>query len=511
MARSPQDDPRYNELSNNTWNYRSETAENCTPGTINERKQTPIPLNTNVLADNSMYVNGNFGNNVYLNKHPFGVPTGDAAVSMEEKIPFNNVPRTNQNYGNAVLNLGNGQLVRVFYDENNQQLIFPMSGQYELFNQNQNQNQGVRDSPLQSTQPSHLFTLNHDYSSQNSGFQDTMNPHALDSPTSNFLDGLLGILEPNTTGTYCPFGRNYPLNHPDASNLNILPNNPILDTKNLTVKPESSPKRNENSPLADTSNKKRIVAEVKPMRPSYSDVLAKNKMPAEVCRKVKPQNIETKPVNTKTNTKPDKPATSIKQEEHKIKNEKKQTISSGSESGDINTDDNEKHAKPAKKLKNKHNNSRKWSSQDDATNEEDSFNRDNRSQFMFIENQEKPLKKEKKTNNNKSKNSDISFILEDEFKEDEDDAASFIYQEGQSEPGKSKKKKDGRSFFKATKTVPDKKKTTQAKFRRNKPGYLGMAQNYLEHWGGASWKAFVWFFYLLSDICGMSLHLSFDL
>lgn len=510
MARSPKDDPRYNEITNNTWNYRSEAAENCTPGGVNERKQPPISPNANVLADNSMYVNANFGNDVYLNKHPYNVPTSDAPVNMEEKVPFNNVPRTNQNgnYGNAVLNLGNGQLVRVFYDENNQQLIFPMSGQYELFNHNQ----GVRDSPLQSAQPSHLFTLNHDYSAQNPGFQDTMNSHPQDSPTPNFLDDFLGILEPNSTGTYSPFGHNYPLNHPDAPNLNILPNNPILDTKNLSVKAENSPKRNENSPLADTSNKKRIVAEVKPMRPSYSDVLAKNKkdnLHAEVCRKVKPQNIEPKLVN-KANTKPEKPANNIKHDENKLKNEKKQTISSGSESGDIYTDDNEKHPKPAKKSKNKRNNSRKWSSQDDATNEEDSYNQDNQSQFMFIENQEKPLKKEKKTDH-KSKHSDKSSILEDDFKLDDDDNASFIFQEGQSESGKSKKKKEGRSFFKASKTVQDKKKTTQAKFRRNKPGYLGLAQNYLEHWGGASWKALVWFCYLLSDICGMSLHLSFDL
>lgn len=508
MARSPNDDPRYNELSNNTWNYRAEAAENCTPGTVNERKQPPISPNSNVLPDNCMYVNANFGNDVYLNKHPFNVPTGDAAVKMDEKNPFNNVPRNNQNYGNAVLNLGNGQLVRVFYDENNQQLIFPMSGQYDLFNHNQ----GVRESPLQSTQPSHLFTLNH--AIPNPSFQDPLNSPAQDSPTPNFLDGFLGILEPNSTGTYSPFGHNYPLNHPDASNLNILPNNPILDTKNLSVKAESSPKRNENSPLADTSNKKRIVAEVKPMRPSYSDVLAKNKkdnLQADVCRTVKPQNIETKPVNSKANNKPEKPANNIKHDENKMQNEKKQTISSGSESGDLNTDDNEKHAKPAKKSKNKRTNSRKWSAQDGATNEEDNYSLGSQSQFMFIENQDKPLKKEKKTDNNKSKNSDKSSILEDDFKIDEDDSASFLYQEGQSESGKSKKKKEGRSFFKASKTVQDKKKTTQSKFRRNKPGYLGLAQNYLENWGGASWKAFVWFYYLLSDIFGMTVHLSFDL
>lgn len=505
MARSPKDDPRYKEITNNTWNYRAESEENCAPGPVNERKQPPLSSNANGLADNSMYNNSNFGNDVYLNKHPFNVTTGDAPVNMEEKIPFNNIPRTNQNYGNAVLNLGNGQMVRVFYDENNQQLIFPMTGgQYELFNHNQ----GVRDSPLQSAQPSHLFTLNH---AQNAGFQDTMGAptqiHPQDSPTTNFLDDFLGIMEPSATGTYSPFGHNFPLNHPEASNLNILHNTSMLDNKNLSVKVESSPKRNENSPLADTSNKKRIVAEVKPMRPSYSDVLAKNKkdnLQAEVSRKVKPQNIEIKPINSKASTKPEKPANNIKQDDNKPKNEKKQTLSSGSESGDLNTDDNDKQPKPSKKSKNKRNNARKWS---DDTSAENSYNQENHSQFVFIENQEKP-KKEKKSD--KSKHTDKNTILEDDYKLDEEDDASIIYQEGQSESGKSKKKRE-RSFFKVSKTVQDKKKTTQTKFRRNKPGYLGLAQNYLENWGGASWKALVWFFYLLSDICGMSLHLSFDL
>ncbi|XP_075970913.1 uncharacterized protein LOC142973189 [Anticarsia gemmatalis] len=523
MARSPKDDPIYNDMKHNTWNYHAETAENCAPGALNERNQPQISSNPSVMNDNSIYVNPNFGNDVYLNKHAYNVQTGDAAANKDEKIPFNSMPNVpNQNYGNAMLKLSNGQLMRVYYDENNQQLIFPMSGQYELFNHNQ----GMRDIPLQMPQPSHLFTLNQDFSMNNNSvhvpptninqtsYQDTVNNQM---PTSNFLKDLLGNLEPTSTGTYSPFGQNYPLNHPDASNMNILTNNPVIEPPK-TIKSDS-PKRNENSPLADTSTKKRIVAEVKPMRPSYSDVLAKNTKntpQSDATRKVKPtdqKNVETKPTTNKTNTKLEKP-TNIKQEESKHKNEKKQhtnTISSGSESGDFNTDDNEKRSKPNKKSKNKRSNiSRKWSSLDDITNEEDaSYTHDNESQFVFIENQEKPLKKDKK-HENKSKTSDKSAATEDEFKMDEeDDQSQFIYQEGQSEGAKAKKKKDGRNQ-KVPKPVQDKKKT-QSKQRRNKPGYLGLAQNYLEHWGGATWKAIVWFMYLLSDICRMSFHLSFDL
>ncbi|KAG6461882.1 hypothetical protein O3G_MSEX012922 [Manduca sexta] len=517
MARSPKDDPRYNDVKHNTWNYHAENAANCPPGGSGERNPPPISPSPSVMNDNSMYVNANFGNDVYMNKHVYSPQSSETEDKMFNNMP--NAPR-NQNFGNAMLNLGNGQVVPVFYDENNKQLIFPMSGQYELFNHNQ----GLCDMSL--PQPP-LFTLNQDYSvnnnvhvpptatvNQNNAYQEN---HT--QPTSNFLKDLLGNLEPNSSGTYSPFGQNYPLNHPDASNLNMHLN-PILDQKCQPMKPENSPKRNETSPLADTSNKKRIVAEVKPMRPTYSDVLAKNTKnttPSDNIRRAKPQNIETKPLNNKANLKPEKLVCNVKQnDENKQKNERKQhtnTISSGSESGDINTDEMEKRPKPNKRSKNKHNNiSRKWSSLDDITNEEDiSYKHDNDSQFVFIEEQEKPLKKEKKCDANKNKHADKN-ESEDNFKvEEEEEETSFIFQETQNECTKSKKKKDGRSYHKAPKPVQDKKKGNQFKFRRNKPGYLGLAQNYMEHWGGATWKAIVWFIYLLSDICRMSLHLSFDL
>lgn len=521
MARSPKDDPIYNDIKHNTWNYHAETAENCAPGALNERNQPQISSNPSVINENSMYVNQNFVNDVYLNKHTYNVQPGDAAANKDEKIPFNSMPnalRANQNY--AMLKLSNGQFMRVFYDENNQQLIVPMSGQYELFNHNQ----GLRD-PLQIPQPSHLFTLNQEFSMNNNNlhvpqtntprgnYQDNVNNQL---PTSNFLKDLLGNLEPNSTGTYSPFGQNYPLNHPDASNMNILTSSPVIDPlNNQVLKPENSPKRNDNSPLTDTSTKKRIVAEVKPMRPTYSDVLAKNTkntLQSETTRKIKPQNTEIKTFNNKSNIKSEKQS-NTKQEGGKHKSEKKHhtnTISSGSESGDINTDDNEKHSKPNKKSKNKRNISRKWSSLDDITNEEDtSYSHDNESQFAFIENQEKPLKKDKK-HDSKTKISDRNGVTEDEFKlDEEDDQSQFVIQEGQNDSARVKKKKDGRNT-KVTKPVQDKKKS-QCKQRRSKPGYLGLAQNYLEHWGGATWKALVWFIYLLSDICRMSFHLSFDL
>lgn len=524
MTRSPKDDARYNDMQHNAWNYRAETAESCAPGVLNERKQVPLSSPTPAMSENSMYVNGNFANDVYLNKHPY-VPTGDAGANQDENITLNNmsnVPRVNrQNYGNAMLNLGNGQLVRVFYDENNQQLIFPVSGQYELFNHNQ----GLRDIPLQTSQPPHMFTLNQEYSvnnnnvqmptttAQNSYIQDNLtNTQTSNVPTSNFLKEVLGNWEPNSSGTYSPFGQNYPLNHPDVPP-NVLPKK-VMDSPIAQIKPENSPKRNENSPLADTSNKKRIVAEVKPMRPSYSDVLAKNTKNNSQpdATKAKPQkNIEIKASNNKSNLKPEK-VSNVKQADDNKHKEKKQhasTISSGSESGDVNNEDTEKRQKPNKRSKNKRI-SRKWSSLDDITNEEDvSYTDGNDCQFFLIENQSDKPKKDKKGSD---RNADKSATTDNDFKVDDDhDQPEFVFQENQNDSAKARKKKESRIYHKISKPVQDKKKLNQTKFKRNKPGYLGVAQNYLEHWWEATWKALVWFLYLVSDICRMSAHLSFDL
>ncbi|CAG9784846.1 unnamed protein product [Diatraea saccharalis] len=520
MARSPQDDPRYND---NTWNFATEAAKQCPPGVINDRNQAPLTTNGVPLNENNMYANANFGNDLFVNKVPFNVQPRETVPNNDEKMSF--VPPVNrQNYGNAgmLLHLSNGQSMRVFYDENNQQFILPMSSQYELFSHNQ----GPLDLPLQTPRDTHnnMFPMNQDYAANKNNHMPTsvpiQNSFAHDkNQTSNtlpaeFLKVLRDNWEPNSTGTYSPFGQNHPLNHPDAPNLN-LPTNPLMDNKTPTSKIDNSPKRNETGPLADNNTKKRIVAEVKPMRPSYSDVLVKNtktSTQAEATRKTKPQNVENKSSNAKNNSKHDKPLTNIKHgDENKIKHEKKQhsTISSGSESGDMNTDDADKPQKP-KKSKNKRSNiTRKWSSLDDITNEEDaSYEHNNESQFIFIESQEKLSKKDKKCD---KKSKTDKNVTDNDFKLEENEQSHFIFQENQADTAKAKKKKDSRNYHKAAKPAQDKKKVNQTKMRRNKPGYLGMAQNYLENWGGATWKALVWFAYLLSDICGMSLHLSFDL
>lgn len=529
MARSQKDDPRFGDISHHAWNYHADTVDSCGGG-LSERPQPPLVSN----SDNMFGGPNSFGaSDVFMNKHPYnmGAQAGDSASNKEENIALNNMQQNVNRPNYVMLSLGNGQLVRGYYDENSQRLMIPVTGQYELFNHNQ----GLRDMPLQSQPLSHMFTLNQEYSvndNSNSALINMAQPvppmpshnYANDSqsnsvPTSNFLKEVLGNWEPNSSGTYSPFGQNYPLNHPDAPAMNLNPTvMPNLEPQQGNIgtgKPEtSSPKRND--PFADTGNKKRIVAEVKPMRPTYSDVLAKNtknNTPPEPTRKTKiSSNVDPKSMSKTNNTKAEKSSTNTKNvnEDNKHKNEGKKLnmTSSGSESGDINTDDTEKRQKPNKKTKNKRNNmSRKWSSLDDITKEEDpNYNHvNNNSQFVFIENQSEKPKKDKK----EKKHSDKTPTVEEDFKlDDEDDDSQFLLNEGQNEGLKARKKKE--RTYKA-KPAQDKKKTTQSKWRKNKPGYLGKAQAYLEHWGGATWKAIMWFLYLLSDICRMTAHLSFDL
>lgn len=545
MARSPSDDHLYAEMQQH-WIYRPDANENCPPTTINGQQQ-PMSPNTGILNENNIYVNQNtFSNSdVYMNKHPYNmnIQSGDNVVLKEDCFTFNNMQNVNHvnSIPNEVLNMGNGHLVRVFFDKNNRPYMIPVSNQYGHFNP-----PGLRETSMQAPQPAHMFPVNQEYSMnnnnnirppqqhvqvQNSSFNNDNMNHSKSNAKhgSNFLNEVLGNWEPNSSGTYSPFGQNYPLNYPEAPAMNIHhSNNPLLDAiaSNINKQEVHSPKRNEANPLADTSNKKRIVAEVKPMRPTYSDVLAKNaktNMQPEIMRKIKTSvNTESKTANKTNNNKSEKQLSGNNRqlnEEYKHKNEKKMqasTVSSGSESGDLTFEEVEKTQKQSKKNRNKHTNmSRKWSSLDNITNEEDSnYNRTDSgaSQFVFIEDQSEK-KKDKKFNDNKNK-PDKNISLEDDFKTDENDDASsqFVFQDGQTEGMKVKRKKEGRNHgHKASKSLQDKKKTVQSKWKRNKPGYLGIAQNYLENWYVATWKALGWFLYLLSDICRMSAHLSFDL
>jgi len=200
-------------------------------------------------------------------------------------------------------------------------------------------------------------------------------------PSQNFngkqlIDNLVGNWVPNQSGTYSPFG----------------------GSPNITPVPQSVPDIRETEELprniSDSQYKKpRMVAEVKPMRPSYSDVLTKSAptppSPLTV-QSIKPKiEIAGKKVSNKNTKNKNKPA-SLKRQN-----------SSGSD--DHNSP---KMQIPRKVLeKNSSNLPRRWVSLDNLGSPSDSrqINAFDRSD-QFCSEKKKPVKLSKKTEKNETLN-----------------------------------------------------------------------------------------------------------
>ena len=152
-----------------------------------------------------------------------------------------------------------GPYLKIYFNENN---MNNMSSEYELFDRNQHDlpnfnNRDGLNNFLPNTQPPHQF---HPMAQQ---AMPTKTPNI----QSSVIHHLVSSLGPNKTGSYSPFGETIINN-----NSNAMPVEP-------PVLPEVSPpppaSNNITSPAVNV-RKARIVAEVKPMRMSYSDVVSKN-------------------------------------------------------------------------------------------------------------------------------------------------------------------------------------------------------------------------------------------
>ncbi|XP_049959574.1 uncharacterized protein LOC126477457 isoform X1 [Schistocerca serialis cubense] len=86
------------------------------------------------------------------------------------------------------------------------------------------------------------------------------------STHGQLIENLVGNWVPNQSGTYSPFG---------CTDTGICPA-PTTNQQTTQTVPEGSDAENDAKNMGHGIRKTRIVAEVKPMRPSYSDVLAKS-------------------------------------------------------------------------------------------------------------------------------------------------------------------------------------------------------------------------------------------
>lgn len=183
-----------------------------------------------------------------------------------------------------------GPYLKIYFNENN---MNNMSNDYELFDRNQHElpnfNRDGMNNFLPNTQTQLPFNTMHVQQSVPS-----KNP----SIQSSVIHHLVSSLGPNKTGSYSPFGETIINNSMPASvassfvasqSLPSMPNRnhslPIYNENQEIrgfVEPSNTPvlttpSSNINNATPNVSVKKqRIVAEVKPMRMSYSDVVSKN-------------------------------------------------------------------------------------------------------------------------------------------------------------------------------------------------------------------------------------------
>lgn len=189
-----------------------------------------------------------------------------------------------------------GPYLKIYFNENN---INNMSSDYELFDRSQNELPNYNRDSLNNFLPNTQTQL--PYNSMGQQPVPMKNP----SIQSSVIHHLVSSLGPNKTGSYSPFGEtiinNNSMPAPVASSYTnaasaTTPSNPIrhhplptftdnhadhvitsrssVESINLSIPSPASSNLNNVSTAANVK-KTRIVAEVKPMRMSYSDVLSK--------------------------------------------------------------------------------------------------------------------------------------------------------------------------------------------------------------------------------------------
>lgn len=185
-----------------------------------------------------------------------------------------------------------GPYLKIYFNDNN---VNSISNDYELFERSQNDLPNFSRDGLNNFHPNTQAQL--PFNSSNWGMQSV--PSKNPSIQSSVIHHLVSSLGPNKTGSYSPFGETIVNNSSPApvnnSFTNILPasastvphHNPNIltfgdvhtdlnPTKASVESPNSSSSNINNVMPAANVKKTRIVAEVKPMRMSYSDVVSKN-------------------------------------------------------------------------------------------------------------------------------------------------------------------------------------------------------------------------------------------
>ncbi|XP_012270899.1 dnaJ homolog dnj-5 isoform X2 [Orussus abietinus] len=340
-------------------------------------------------------------------------------------------------------------------------------------------------------------------------FNEQQGPTSSNFPTQNsngkqLIDNLVGNWVPNQSGTYSPFG--------GSPNVTPVPQT-NSEMKEIEELPRSIP---------DTHQKKpRMVAEVKPMRPSYSDVLTKSAPtpPAPLTfPTVKPKaELTTKKVASKNSKNKSKPALLKRQN------------SSGSDD----------HGSPKLQIlkktleKNNSNLSRRWVSLDNLDTQIESdelgvFDRPDQFEEKKIFKIPKKVEKNEALNNSKIPNSNskptgntqkrpiqINNNLNTMNSFSQTVSPDKIEKNQQTNNKASKEdkkiaKEKSLKRFQAEKAQQIKKGQRNRKRENRESPVKDLCKNlnkYINRWSKIGLKVFFWLLHLISDVVGMSANL----
>lgn len=233
--------------------------------------------------------NDNLGQNYWSSKDESNNLASNHLLFQERRM---DPPSQNNDYRYLRDEFGN--LFKVYLPQNTQN---SRANEYELFNKDSHHNlpnYGLAENFHANSPP--LGTLQHEYVNSQTL---QVPPLTQTTKTNMFINQLVGNWTPNLSGTYSPFGET--VNSPPSNQLpmpsfqdntgsataivnnrTLILNNNLENNFNPNLAPgliekETVEKSGRSAVVNVTAARKtRIVAEVKPMRMSYSDVLSKN-------------------------------------------------------------------------------------------------------------------------------------------------------------------------------------------------------------------------------------------
>lgn len=196
------------------------------------------------------------GHSMTVHNPVFVQPSYDMQEKKVQEFPpqhgvfYPNTQRVHDNPGEMIgmMDVGGGNFVNVVFNPTNASSQIHPFGPAHHSDTNLGFIHYQQQQQQQQTQASNNIPVHRDYGLFSSGTETpSQNNHQL-------IDNVVGNWLPNKSGTYSPFGN---MTHTqsevrDEDTKNVCPGQPIIQKKT------------------------RIVAEVRPMRPSYSDVLSKS-------------------------------------------------------------------------------------------------------------------------------------------------------------------------------------------------------------------------------------------